>query len=273
MSKSFSFQRNEQTEWLSVLDAFLSVRLLGNDKRVLEIGVWKGGWAKTLFENLYGIDFVGIDPYPGLSHIKDAVLNENKGKKYFELYDSVEDFETNASIQDKFNCIHIDGEHTEKAVLRDFQFSASLLLDDGIIIVDDFFDLRFPGVTYATFALMKALNFSIFLISERKAYLCKSQFHQMYYSRAKNILLDANLVFSEGFPLGSFGENYPQPNQIAGYGNILVREFTNKEFMNRFLIPKNKFFLVKNSIKLFIPPILMQSVHKILIFLSKYSNK
>ncbi len=262
MNLHFSFENSDKTEWLSVVDAYLSVSLIGDNKNVLEIGVWKGGWADTLLNNLSGIEFYGIDPYPGLSHVRDRVVSEHQDDKNFHLFDSVEDYLTRFSHKLEMKCVHIDGEHTEQAVIQDLNFSSKILVEHGFIIVDDFFDRRFPGVTYAIFKLLESLDLRIFLISEQKAYMCRSKFHQEYLSLSKSVLSQGDLIFSEGFTTGSFGETYTQPNSIMGYRHILIREFPNTKFIEYYLKPFTLSTRLKSTIKMFIPPILMTIIRK-----------
>jgi hypothetical protein len=46
-------------------------------------------------------------------------------------------------------CIHLDGDHKAEMVQDDLLLANALLNDEGIICVDDFFNSRYPSLTYA----------------------------------------------------------------------------------------------------------------------------
>ncbi|NBT57675.1 hypothetical protein EBT16_02710, partial [bacterium] len=66
-----------------------------------------------------------------------------------------------------FNLIHIDGEHSEHAVLEDLTMADKFASrsDNSIIIIDDVFVRHYPGVTNATFDFIKR-NEKDWLITE-----------------------------------------------------------------------------------------------------------
>ena len=67
--------------------------------------------------------------------------------------------------------IHIDGGHLHRHVLNDLQLTANSLSEDGILVLDDFFEIRWPDVTFAAMEYLKD-NEQIFpfLLVNRKLY-------------------------------------------------------------------------------------------------------
>ena len=48
-----------------------------------------------------------------------------------------------------FRWIHVDGDHKAQTVENDLRLASQLLAEKGIICVDDFFNPRYPQLTYA----------------------------------------------------------------------------------------------------------------------------
>lgn len=75
----FHWKKSQATEFLSVVDAYIAFGLYKEIRRenlqICEIGVWRGGWIKSLCINQITDRIIGIDPYPGLEK-----LNENLKK-------------------------------------------------------------------------------------------------------------------------------------------------------------------------------------------------
>jgi predicted O-methyltransferase YrrM len=71
--------------------------------------------------------------------------------------------------------IHIDGDHKAETVQNDLLLAIALLNDDGIICVDDFFNSRYPGLTYAVciFLEQHRNELQMFLCGFNKVYLVR----------------------------------------------------------------------------------------------------
>jgi hypothetical protein len=157
----------------------------------------------------------------------------------------------------------VDGEHTEKAVSKDLRFADKLLNSNGILIVDDFFDKRFPGVTSATFEFISKYNYRIILITDHKAYICRKLSHKINFTKLLNILENEKIQFSSGFGIGNFGESYLQSNEILGYKSILVRNVDNSVYLgNRSKLYRTVNFAKKIIINLS-PPVLVKLANRI----------
>ena len=71
--------------------------------------------------------------------------------------------------------IHIDGDHKSETVQNDLLLACALLNDEGIICIDDFFNSRYPGLTYAVciFLEQHRNELQMFLCGFNKAYLVR----------------------------------------------------------------------------------------------------
>jgi predicted O-methyltransferase YrrM len=81
-----------------------------------------------------------------------------------------------------FRWIHIDGDHKAKTVENDLRLAGQLLAEDGIICVDDFFNARYPQLTFAVnqFLLTESSKFKMFLCGFNKAYIARARRHREF---------------------------------------------------------------------------------------------
>ena len=102
-------------------------------------------------------------------------------------------------IAGKARWVHIDGEHTSEAVMRDLDSADILIKRGGMVVVDDFFSPAYPQVTQAVFQyLMTRPNrFSLVLSGYQKAYLCRPIAAHAYLEFIKNSLYSE--MSSRGF--------------------------------------------------------------------------
>jgi predicted O-methyltransferase YrrM len=70
--------------------------------------------------------------------------------------------------------VHIDGEHSGRAVRNDLTIAATLMAPDGIICLDDFFAPAYPQITEAAFRFLdeRRDELQLFLTGFRKGYVC-----------------------------------------------------------------------------------------------------
>ncbi len=185
--------RDGSDEWLARVDGMLAVTLLGGLCRqrqltssecepVLEVGVWKGAWTSVILMNLPEVQLDGVDPYPGFESVREhmeARLADLGVNGRFKLSASLTDLADDAC----FSMIHIDGEHSEKAVETELAYAADHLTDDGIVVVDDFRVSWFPGIASALFRFLGSSDLKMFAASEAKAYLARSPYADAYYEQ------------------------------------------------------------------------------------------
>lgn len=191
------------TEWLSEKDAVLCVEILRllerPAPRVLEVGVWKGAWTITMAGNTPGSIQVGIDPYPGGADARAAqqtaaaeIQRHGFGNRV-QIVDSWETLHRLAAAQEcprQFDLVHIDGRHTQEAAARDLDEADRILADDGVIVVDDYRHVAFPGVAYAMYCFLEPRGYRIFLTTENKAYLTRTSSADRWYRAMERSLTE-----------------------------------------------------------------------------------
>lgn len=88
----------------------------------------------------------------------------------------------------RFQYISVDGGHTVEHVINDLTIAQKLVLPNGIVIVDDYFNHWWPSVTEG---ILKFLNTSPTLVpfasSENKLWLCKLSYHKKYLNYINTI--------------------------------------------------------------------------------------
>jgi hypothetical protein len=262
LKTKFTWPDLDRIVWLNPIDAYVVVNLTDKNSLIVEIGVYKGGWSLTEILNVPGVKVYGIDPYPGLQHIKLQLqdhIRDSGLENNFRLFENHKDLlHSHGDIRQKIQVIHIDGEHTEEAVMKDLKFSASILKDSGLIVIDDFFDRRFPGVSAASLDFLKIEGYSIFLITDQKAYICKNKHHSFYKLKLIEILERGKVVYSSGFEEGSFGEKYSQSNSVLGFSNILIRGRDNSDFVSSiYSTPGYINHSIKKVLNFIIPPVII----------------
>ena len=249
----------------SPLDAYLTVNLVKSfnyPKRILEVGVFTGGFVICHLLNDKDVTVVGVDPYPGLEQFrKKLFVNlDNFGVRdrythfdYLHLIKSDLDFLP-------FNLVHIDGEHSESAVDRDLDIAITLMADNAIIVVDDFFHLDFPGVSSAVYKLLHKSEYSSFMITHSKIYICKSIKHYEYLSKARKIMDDMNIDYDIDHK-SIVSQGYQSSNAINGFENLIVKFHPAEELSLRIALgidkPRlmQKFFI--ESFKLLAPGVII----------------
>ena len=211
--------------WLIPKEALFSYNLLSSfddsEKSFIEVGVLTGAWSLNLLRNFDVIKGYGIDPYPNLNSIKSQLLDD-VSQYNFHLYSS---FLELPSISNLISMIHIDGLHTEEAVLSDINFSLPLLRDNGILIVDDYLHPYFPGIASALYKSIETHNLSPFLHTGSKSYLCRKKYYNYYYL-AVEAMLSAQSEIPWCRHWGEGASNaYVSTPAINGFTPILSLEF------------------------------------------------
>ncbi|MGB3352086.1 MAG: class I SAM-dependent methyltransferase [Mycobacterium sp.] len=85
--------------------------------------------------------------------------------------------ETLGAATGPLRLMSVDGGHTEDITHNDMSLAEDLLLDDGILVLDDLYQARWPAVAAGAFRFMLEPGRSLrpFAISPNKTYFCKSR--------------------------------------------------------------------------------------------------
>lgn len=231
--------------WNSLLN--FQSQELGASGHGMEIGVWYGFGAGFILHHLAEDEhLLLIDKYmnweqfgstleffvPGAN--ARAVLMRRDSKSIFSN-----------DIDSKFlgGCrfLHVDGEHSYEAVLKDLELAEALLSDSGMIVVDDVLNALCPQVTQALFEYCNASEtLELLMFAFNKAYLVRKKAldpYRQWFMRA----------FSETeTPLIDVTVSYGSKDGNPGYWSILPRGngkrfiFVDKSFDSLGDIPSGK---------------------------------
>lgn len=151
---------------------------------MLEIGVYKGRSALMSALHLRIAEkFLLIDGTPYIQEAENALEPILKGRGVYIQKMSYElRIESFSEIRHKCRWVHIDGEHTGRAVINDLEFCEQILSNEGILILDDFFNPMYPQLTEAAFTFLNQNRYklSILLCAWNKAYLVRPLFALNY---------------------------------------------------------------------------------------------
>ena len=244
------FAKSKYSEYFHPTDAELTVRILqefGSSPQVAEIGVWKGAWVGTMLRNQPGCTAVGIDPYPNGELVKQQMeehLTSIGVKDRFQLFKSFDD----VPREMKFEIIHIDGLHTESQVLQDFKHSMERLADDGVIVLDDFRHLWFPGITSALFSFLYSSDFKLFMISANKAYLARKGRAQFLWNQLREDAESLNHVVLSTSWTEFNGGRYEQQTDVLGQPVLIATPAMSPRLFFRMLskVPMYLRFLLRS---------------------------
>lgn len=158
-------------------DALLSFQSeRGQRGDLLEIGVLRGKSAAMLAVHARADETVAlVDPALRQEAI-DLVAEAHPHGNLLLRVRSQDMARLDAIVQRRGCCrwVHIDGEHSGRAVRSDLAVAAELVAPDGIICLDDFFAPAYPQITEAAFRFLdeRRGEFQLFLAGFRKAYVC-----------------------------------------------------------------------------------------------------
>ncbi|HEX8166858.1 MAG TPA: class I SAM-dependent methyltransferase [Beijerinckiaceae bacterium] len=164
----------------------------------LEIGVWTGiGLSAMGMRAAPDEKIAGIDLYIQRDKVRDnyeALTGRSfETLRFFERSSlAVRKAGTLQAEHGSFRWIHIDGEHSFDAVCNDLEFAMDLMKDEGIVVVDDFFNLGSAGITEAVYFMLgrHPHRLRMFLAGMNKAYLASPRHFGFYRSYCINHLSD-----------------------------------------------------------------------------------
>lgn len=171
-----------------------------------EIGVWHGKSATIICKKVKeNQNIFLIDPF--LLNVKEIVLR-NIDKVCLEIPKNLilmngisDDFvkiSNFTQLHNSFRFFHIDGCHTGTNIYRDLSLADKLISSDGIVVIDDYFNLSYPQITEALykFCQLNPYSFRIFCVGFNKAYLCRPESFSKYYSLTTSSMQES--LFTKG---------------------------------------------------------------------------
>ncbi len=253
------YPRDGSEEWLSKIDAILAVKILQRCQsdadgmvRVLEVGVWKGAWASVVLMNDSRTLVSGVDPYPfeGAEDVRRFMLDRLSGLGVggrFTLFASFDEL-----LDQKFDVIHVDGNHEERFVEADLRRAGELLSEQGVLVVDDISNMRFPGVASAFFRFLESSGLRMFLSSGNKGYVAAPSTAARLHREFLNDLMDDPEIVVQRHWSDGVAEEYGlvQPTSVLGQDVLLARMDRTKK-----VVPEAP--LLKRAVRQIAPPIVM----------------
>ena len=111
-------------------------------KKILEIGFLAGQSLGLIYEASDNADFISVDIDYTHRTVFDKLFPSPNGK-------FIKDSSMNLNLTEKFDLVHIDGDHSYEYVVNDIQKVLPLLHNNSILCMDDFKDTKYPGVSKA----------------------------------------------------------------------------------------------------------------------------
>ena len=101
--------------------------------------------------------------------------------------------------------LHIDGCHEHSAVLNDLQLFNMHMVDNGVIVVDDFNDQEYPGVKSAVFEFclskVNYKNWRVIAIGDNKAYIVQKKYQEFYQKSLVDYVIKAVVNYNVPFDI------------------------------------------------------------------------
>ena len=179
--------------WLSLEAAALMDFLLAGQVQLgapsaglLEIGVWKGRTSALMARHLLaGEEMWLVDTTPQQAEITQSlqsVLGERFSQLPIQLIQGTAREAQRSLTNQRFRCIHIDGEHTAAALRGDLALSLQIMEPAGLIVIDDIFNDLYPQLARALFAFLdqEGRGLACVLTGFNKAVLCHTRYMDHY---------------------------------------------------------------------------------------------
>lgn len=159
---------------------------------LLELGVEKGGSALFLLLCMDKRDLITlVDQRRSVEFEKALKMIGGIRKEQLKYFvTKTNDRNTISKIDRKFDFIHIDAGHMYDQVYEDLMLYTPKLSDNGVLVMDDFFQPRLPGVTEAVYEYLfesKSCDLIPIVNCFNKLYLCNRKYLAEYQKRFKKI--------------------------------------------------------------------------------------
>jgi hypothetical protein len=169
----------------AIWDFFLRAQAdLGVNGDFLEIGVYKGKsailGALHLREGEAAV-LVDLNPVPETRAVLEKV--RPGANVYLECPSTEAAFNREITARaGRFRWCHVDGDHTGYSALHDIRLCASVLAPKGILVVDDFFNFRYPQLTASVYRFLfdHPIEWKMVFAGANKAYLCRAAHYRTY---------------------------------------------------------------------------------------------
>ncbi len=182
----------------AVFDALLTAQgENGQCGDILEIGAFKGKSAALLGRHIgKGEQFfvVDSDVWPSFDEMRSNVQRVCNKPVFLNMPSSMlGSLVAKGELFRTCRFVHIDGDHSYEETYNDLKNAAQIIDDNGIVVVDDFFNFQHVHVSEAVFAYLAESSRSLvmFLAGYNKAFLCRPKAFQRYHDFVRLCLGEA----------------------------------------------------------------------------------
>lgn len=168
---------------------------------ILEIGTYKGKSGILLSlcaeksETVRLLDlYTDIRLTKNIESIDYKSLNDGLTRKNLNKYGSKYELVFGNSLEipsliptEPHRIIHIDGSHQYEIVRRDLENALNLLSRRGVIVLDDYRNVDYPGVSRAFWEFYESNDLEIICATPSRIYMTQKEFTEMYLMAIKKL--------------------------------------------------------------------------------------
>ena len=211
----------------AIWDALLAFQAEhGISGHLLEIGVWEGKSAALMAMHARpGTKLILADFKLKSAAIERALSSAGiaEGVEVVQLGGDSRALHIHPLVPECFQKVrwmHIDGEHSARAVSSDMAFANQVLSPDGVLVIDDFFSWLYPQVTEAVLRYVRSFpdDFALFLCGYNKAYLARPHAVHRYLEFCAQTLPEA--LVERGQPSTVSKTTFPAEMNTFGVGPL-----------------------------------------------------
>lgn len=135
---------------LSIVIDYLSNIYKRDNLKYLEIGTFKGASMCLCMQNKTNVEYTGIDLFEDCNSHNYSYLNVEENIKKYNLHNhkyklikgNSHSPDTYNQVNELYDIIFIDGDHSTQAVLKDFSIYKRYIKKNGFIIFDDYESIK-----------------------------------------------------------------------------------------------------------------------------------
>jgi cephalosporin hydroxylase len=226
---------------IAIMDYLLSSQKKNDIRgKILELGTYKGKTASFLnFHSDIG-ELLLVDLYFHFTEEEWGNLNSiTPGVKFIVgSTSSSKVIKQMRKEKQSMRFVHCDTSHTYMDTKADLAIAAGVLNKSGIICVDDFCNLDYPGVLPAVydFLIKNKRKFRLFLVTQQKAYICRTEMFDFYSKVCSVTLIDQMQLRGEKAYISRTDSHYLSSCTYLGNNtdNAKPDVYGDKEFLHFF---------------------------------------
>ncbi len=224
---------------IAILDVLLSFQdKIEVEGDLLELGTYKGKTASILCLKKQSNSVFLVDKFFHFTTSEWGKLLAIDPKVNFIQGSTEEKGVLRQLSITKFRFSHCDTSHSYFDTSNDLRISAQTLSRGGVICVDDFANLDYPGVLPAVYGFLfkNKRKFRIFLTSKQKVFICRVEDYEMYSLFCQEELLKEMVLRGESPYLSRTDNHYLSACTYIGEKNSQIESdyYGGDEFLHFF---------------------------------------